>query len=126
LKKIVQIKKGDLIVILFIGVIILGLLGVNYFNSTVDNLMVEVRINSELVDTFSIEETIEKTYETEYGRNVLSIQDGVVSVTDADCRDFICVETKDAVHSGDSIVCIPNRFTVEIVGSKSEVDVIAQ
>jgi len=126
LKKIVQIKKGDLIVILFIGVIILGLLGVNYFNSTVDNLMVEVSINSELVDTFSIEETIEKTYETEYGRNVLSIQDGVVSVTDADCRDFICVETKDAVHSGDSIVCIPNRFTVEIVGSKSEVDVIAQ
>jgi len=126
LKKIVHIKKGDLIVILLIGVIILGLLGVNYFNSTIDNLMVEVRIDSELVDTFSIEETIDKTYETEYGRNVLSIHDGVVSVTDADCRDFICVDTKDAIHSGDSIVCIPNRFTVEIVGAKSEVDVIAQ
>ena len=126
MKKIVHIKKGDLIVILLIGVIILGLLGVNYFNSTIDNLMVEVRIDSELVDTFSIEETIDKTYETEYGRNVLSIHDGVVSVTDADCRDFICVDTKDAIHSGDSIVCIPNRFTVEIVGAKSEVDVIAQ
>lgn len=120
------LKKGDLIVVIMISVIILGFMGVNYFNSKVDNLTVEVRINSELMDTFSVKESVDKTYQTEYGMNELSIIDGVVSVVAADCRDLICVHTKDATHSGDAIVCIPNRFTVEIVGAKSEVDVIAQ
>lgn len=126
LKTKLNVKKGDLIVIVIIAAAILGFTGVNYFNTKTGDLAVEIRVNSELVDTFSLTDTLEKTYETEYGTNVISIKDGKVSVVEADCRDLICVHTKAGEHSGDAIVCIPNRFTVEVIGENSEVDVIAQ
>lgn len=126
MKTKLNVKKGDFLVIVVIAAVILAFTGINYFNTKVGQVEVEIRVNTELVDTFTLDETIEKTYDTEYGHNVISIKDGKVSVIDADCRDLICVHTKAAEHSGDAIVCIPNRFTVEVVGENSEVDVIAQ
>ena len=124
----IKLKKADLL----IGVIVLVVAGIiflinGYRNTSEDQLTVEVRVDGELVDSFLLEENIEKEYHTEFGYNKLVIQGGVVSVTDADCSDNICVDTKDGRGKGDAIVCVPNRFTVEIVGSDGgEIDAIAQ
>jgi len=121
-------KKGDLIVV----ITVLVLAGAVYlFNASRqnsdENLKVEVRIDGQVVDSFNLDDNIDQVYETEFGYNRLVIEDGHASVIESDCRDQICVDTKDASANGDAIVCVPNRFTVEIIGGKGGVvDAIAQ
>ena len=50
--------------------------------------------------------------------NLVSVQDGAVSVEAADCRDQICVRHKPVSAAGESIVCLPHRLVVEIAGEK--------
>lgn len=122
-------KKGDSIVLLIVVVVAIGLLLFNgYRNSIDDPITVEVRVNGEVVDSFSIDDNIEKVYESEFGMNKISIADHVVSVVDADCHDQICVNTKHGIQNGDAIVCVPNRFTVELIGTEDGggIDAIAR
>ena len=119
-------KKGDLIIF---GIIILSIVGVYSFNSRQSEdsiLIVEVRIDGEVIDRFNINEEVDKEYATEFGYNRLEIHDGVASITEADCRDQICVNTKNATKAREAIVCVPNRFTVEVIGEGGDIDVISQ
>ena len=46
--------------------------------------------------------------------NLLSVTDGKVRMEAADCRDQICVRHRPVSDSGESIICLPHRFVVEI------------
>ena len=50
------------------------------------------------------------------GYNRLVIANGTVSVTEADCPDLICVHHTPISHAGETIVCLPHRVVVSIVG----------
>ncbi len=90
-------------------------------------LIVEVRVDGTIVDEFSLHENITKEYSTKYGSNTLIIEDGKIYISSSDCNDQICVDTKAGSLNGDAIVCVPNRFTVEVIGDKGgDVDAIAQ
>ena len=54
------------------------------------------------------------------GATVVRIQDGRVRVVQSDCREKICVNTGQVQKSGDTIVCVPNRVVVRIVGGNSK------
>ena len=54
------------------------------------------------------------------GYNLVSITDGVVVMEAADCRDQICVQHKPISSKGESIICLPHRLVVEIVGGENE------
>lgn len=122
-------KRGDIIII-GIVIVLVGLFwGFNTWRSQVgegDQVIVEVRINGHVADRFPLDEDLEKEYETAYGHNHLLIKDNVATISDADCPDQICVETKDATKPGDAIVCVPNRFTVELIGEGGDIDVLSQ
>ena len=49
--------------------------------------------------------------------NLLSVTDGKVVVEAADCKDQICVRHKPVSSKGESIICLPHRLVVEIVGN---------
>jgi len=120
-------KKGDIIVIVIISIITIGFVLFNgYRTRNDDSIIVEVRIDGEVVDTFSIDDNIEKKYVSDFGMNTITIINQVVSVSDADCRDQICVDTKSGTNYGDAIVCVPNRFTVELIGGRGDIDAIAR
>jgi len=127
IKKGKTMKKGDIIVLAIVSILAIGLLLFNGYRNTNDEpVTVEVRIDGELIDTFSIEEDVSQVYTSEFGSNTLTIMDQVVSVSDADCRDQICVDTKHGRGNGDAIVCVPNRFTVELIGEGGDIDAIAR
>ncbi len=46
--------------------------------------------------------------------NVVEIKDGTVSVTEASCKNQVCVRHGAISRSGESIVCLPNRLVVRI------------
>lgn len=63
------------------------------------------------------------------GGNVCEIKDGVVSMTEADCPDLICVHTAAIDARGGTIVCLPNKVVLSIENARADEaapDVIAK
>ena len=56
--------------------------------------------------------------DTGRGSNTLVIEDGAVSVTQADCPDKVCVAQGAIRYNGETIVCLPNRVVVEVTGAE--------
>jgi hypothetical protein len=52
--------------------------------------------------------------------NVVEISGGTVSVTEASCKNQVCVKHGAISRSGESIVCLPNRLVVRIENSAEE------
>lgn len=50
--------------------------------------------------------------------NKVKISGGRVSVTEASCRNQVCVSHGQISRTGESIVCLPNRLVVRIEGGK--------
>ena len=56
------------------------------------------------------------------GRNLISVEQGRIRVSEADCPDQICVDQGWISDGTVPIVCLPHRLMVEIVGARSELD----
>jgi len=123
-----KLKIGDFIVLFVVLSITFMTFIINVERSFVSKSMeVFVRVNGEVIDQFDIGSDIKKVYETERGSNEIIINSGNAYISEADCPDSICVNTKHAAKNGDSVVCLPNRFSIEIVGrNEGEVDAISQ
>lgn len=52
------------------------------------------------------------------GYNLVLIQDGTVTVTDADCPDKLCVNQRAIDSHGESIICLPHKLIVQIASGK--------
>ena len=58
--------------------------------------------------------------------NLLVIKDGKATVTAATCPDGICAAHRPISREGESIVCLPHKVVVTVIGgSGEEPDVIA-
>ena len=53
----------------------------------------------------------QRTVETEFGTNVLTVRDGRIAVTEADCPDGYCM-ARGYCAGGPQIVCLPNRLVI--------------
>ncbi len=51
-------------------------------------------------------------------KNVLKIQNGKADMIAADCPDLLCVHQRAVSNQNETIVCLPNKVVVEIVGGK--------
>lgn len=62
---------------------------------------------------------------TEYGINVLEVDESGVRVIEANCPDKLDVKFGKVNKVGQSIVCLPNRLVIEIKSdSENEIDVV--
>ena len=58
--------------------------------------------------------------------NLILIEDGKVSVADADCPDQLCVRQRSISGNGESIICLPHRLVVQIESEEErKLDAIA-
>ena len=62
----------------------------------------------------------EFTVTTADGHNVVTVKDGKIAVTEANCPDHYCMD-RGFVGGGTPIVCLPNRLVIEFLGPQ-EVD----
>ena len=58
------------------------------------------------------------------GRNVVTVQDGKIAVTAANCPDHYCMD-RGFVGGGTQIVCLPNRLEIRVTGT-SDVDFVVR
>ena len=62
-----------------------------------------------------------------YEGNVLWIHNGMADMKNADCPDKICVNHQSISKARETIVCLPNKVVVEIIGGDSDkLDAMAQ
>ena len=54
------------------------------------------------------------------GSNTITVKDGAIAVTDADCPDHYCMK-RGFCEGGTQIVCLPNRLVISFL-HESDVD----
>ncbi len=81
---------------------------------------VEIYQDGQLYATYSLKDELSvQIVDKETGQsNVLVISDGVADVTEADCPDGLCVKQKAISKSGESIVCLPHKLVITVVGGE--------
>lgn len=78
-----------------------------------------IRVDGEIYKKINLD-TVAVAYDmeikTEFGYNKLHIEHDGISVTEADCRDHICMDQGKVSQACVPIVCLPHRLTIEIEG----------
>ena len=67
------------------------------------------------------EEITASIYTSYENYNVITVDNGKVSVTATDCPDKICKNHKEISKEGESIICLPHKLIIEL-GSYDEDD----
>ena len=70
-----------------------------------------VRLNEDQTHTFRSDSS---------GYNTVTVRDGEIAVTEADCPDQYCVR-QGFVNHGRAIVCLPNKLIISFMGEQ-EID----
>ena len=73
-----------------------------------------------IIFTATLKETKETFLEGPAGGIWLVIANGGVRVSEAGCRDKICVRMAAISRAGEWIACVPNRLIVRVEGAASE------
>lgn len=102
-------KKGDIAVICSVAVaFVLSVVLLISFSK--QGSRVVVKQDNKIVYNESI--NINKTVDTL--TNTVIIKDGIVYISDATCKNQVCVNTGKISKKGESIICLPNKVIVEI------------
>lgn len=83
-----------------------------------DGNEVEVYVDDKLVNTFSLTKNQEYKIDSEYGFNILKIDNGKVWICKASCKNHICMEHNKISHNGESIICLPNHLVIRIINGE--------
>ena len=79
---------------------------------TIDSIQIEIESNS--TNAFNLDYTVKD------GANVIRIKDGQAYMIHSDCPDHTCERTGKIRYVGQTIVCLPNKVTVTIIGEQSD------
>ena len=109
--------------LLIIGVILVvavaGLLVIQTLRE--EGAQVVITWNGQVDGTYPLDENQTFVFEGENGGyNVVTIEDGFVFMSEANCPDQICVKHKPLNQTADPIVCLPNKLVVEVIASETE------
>ena len=82
---------------------------------------VRITVDGQLYGTYALSEPQEIPIELE-GRtaNVVVIENGEARMLDADCPDGLCMHQGAISRDGQTIVCLPHKLVVEVVGGEKE------
>ena len=118
-------KKTDLILGL-IAIIAAAGIWLFYSAGADKGLTAVVTVDGELREELNLKENERVAIDTLWGFNIVETKDGQVFVTEADCRDQICVDHKKIEKVGETIVCLPHKVIITVIGGNGEEpDIIA-
>lgn len=78
---------------------------------------------------YRLDENKEFKVKSENGYNIIVISDGKVYIKDADCPDKYCVHQGKISKSGETLICLPHKLSVEVKkddDSGANIDAIAK
>lgn len=77
-------------------------------------MYVEILRDNEVLYTLDLSEASDRTFriESESGWNDVTIRDGKIFVSDADCPDKTCVKSGVLRHEHLPVVCLPHKLVI--------------
>ena len=124
-----KLKKRDVALLAILLGIALGLLLWFWFGHQEQGEMVEVTVDGEIYGTYPLKDEQEISILPEGATettNFLVITEGQADMKSADCPDKLCVHQAAISHVGETIVCLPNRVVVTIIGEETPQDPIVR
>lgn len=119
-----MIKKTDIVLFVVLMIFGLALSALSLFSGTAGQ-KIEVTVDGELYATYSLAENRDIEIKENGHTNKITIKDGTVQMSYSDCKNQICVHDGRISMTNQSIVCLPNKVMVEIVGGEEEFDAIS-
>ena len=124
--KAVKRRKNDLILIfaaLLLAAALCGALAV--FRS--EGAYALVTVNGEEYGRYALDKDTQQSIISGEHSNLLVISEGGARISEADCPDKLCVNQGEIRYSGQSIICLPHKGVVEIVGGeRSNIDAVVR
>ncbi len=120
-------KRADVVLMIFLLLLAGFFILRNVQGSQETAATIEIRQGNEEPVYVSLHE--DQTIDLSRGEfvNIIRIEKGIVFMEEANCRDQLCVKKGHITHVGDSIVCLPHRIAVTILGEREgEIDVLSQ
>ena len=114
--------KRDIILVLSMAIIAAAAFLIINFAVKKDGSYAVIKVDGNVIKTLDLNsgETTIEVNGYQGGVNKVVINDGKVSMTEADCPDELCVKTGKISRVGETIVCLPHRVVVEIKGSQDD------
>lgn len=116
-------KRGDIGIALVLLVAVAGF-GLWKLADDGDNAKAgyaRIEVNGQHYDTVALTEApSEIEIRTERGYNLLRISREGIEMVEADCPDQLCLGFGHVHDVHDTIVCLPNRVLVEVIGETTE------
>lgn len=78
----------------------------------------EIVQDGKVLKTVPLSENTEFIIECDDGYNTVTIKDGAVMISAADCPDLVCVKTGAISGGAVPIVCLPHRLEIRVVNGK--------
>lgn len=118
-------KKDIFIILAFFGMAVLFFVFNKIMAESGDTVFVYV--DETVYAEYDLSKDNQYEINTEYGKNVITIKDGHVSISSASCKNQVCVNHNPISTSNESIICIPNHLVVRIKSEKNgDIDDIAK
>ena len=113
-----KLRRND--VVLVVLLLLAATVGVIYlFLFRDEGPVVNVTVDGKPYGTYSLSDNISHviiTGKASENFNSFVIENGKVFMKEASCPDGICVNHRPIFRDGESIVCLPNRVVITVVG----------
>lgn len=84
-----------------------------------------ILVDGEEYKRVSLSEDIDICVDTPDGFNIVSVKEGSVFVSKADCKGNDCIKLGKISHQGENLVCVPHKVVIKIVSSEGLMDTYA-
>lgn len=123
IKRFIVKRRIDIIVIaslLLLSLIVLLVISL----AKKEGAIARVEIGGEIVGEYPLD--VNKEYSLNGGTNILVIKDGAAYMTYSECPDHTCEKVGKIKFVGETIVCLPNKVSVTIIGNSDDgVDLVS-
>ena len=112
------LKRGDMWLFSALLLLAAALFVFHFAAPKTAGAAVKITVNNQTVKVLPLSKESTYTVETDEGYNVVVIENGCAVVREADCKNHICVKSRAIARTGESIVCLPHKMTVTVVGDE--------
>lgn len=122
-----RINKADILLAVIIAVVgVAASIYIGFYNNDIEHGQVVVHKDNKIYGTYSLDEDREINIDENGHINKITIKDGNVQMTFANCYNQDCVKQGSIHDMSKSIVCLPHKVVVEVKSEESGFDSVSR